>query len=133
MVPAGAGRLLRRNGFQNVDEAHVGDTFDIDGVTVETVPAVHPPRRGPHSRVVAEPVGYVLRTDDAAVYFAGDTDLFDAMADLAPVDVALLPIWGWGPSLGEGHLDPTRAATAATLLQARMVIPVHWAPTARSA
>ena len=68
----------------------------------------------------------MLRTDDAAVYFAGDTDLFDTMADLAPIDVALLPIWGWGPSLGEGHLDPSRAATAATLLKARVVIPVHW-------
>jgi L-ascorbate metabolism protein UlaG (beta-lactamase superfamily) len=48
------------------------------------------------------------------------------MADLAPIDVALLPIWGWGPTIGEGHLDPERAATAATLLQARVVIPVHW-------
>ena len=93
---------------------------------VEAVRAVHPPGRGPHSSVVAEAVGYVLRTDDACVYFAGDTDLFDEMADLAPIDVALLPIWGWGPSLGEGHLDPGRAARAATLLQARVVIPVHW-------
>jgi len=126
VVPAGAGQLLRRNGFPNVDETRVGDTFDVGRVMVETVPAVHPNRRGPHSRVVAEPVGYVLRTDDAAVYFAGDTDLFDTMADLAPIDVALLPIWGWGPSLGEGHLNPARAATAARRLQARVVVPVHW-------
>ena len=33
----------------------------------------------------------------------------------APVDVALLPIWGWGPTLGEGHLDPTTAARATEL------------------
>ena len=126
IVPAGAGRLLGRKGFQNVDEAKAGDTFDAGRLTVETVRAVHPPGRGPHSSIVAEPVGYVLRSDDAAVYFAGDTDLFDTMADLAPIDVALLPIWGWGPTLGEGHLDPERAATAATLLRARVVIPVHW-------
>ena len=126
IVPAGAGRLLGRKGFQNVDEAKAGDTFDAGRLTVETVRAVHPPGRGPHSSIVAEPVGYVLRTDDAAVYFAGDTDLFDTMADLAPIDVALLPIWGWGPTLGEGHLNPERAATAATLLRARVVIPVHW-------
>ena len=30
------------------------------------------------------------------VYFAGDTDLFEAMGTLGPVDVALVPICGWG-------------------------------------
>ena len=48
------------------------------------------------------------------------------MADLAPVDVALLPIWGWGPTMGPGHMDPTRAAQAAALLRARVAIPIHW-------
>ena len=60
------------------------------------------------------------------MYFAGDTDLFEGMAALAPVDVALLPIWGWGPTLGEGHLDPERAAEAVRMLQARIVVPIHW-------
>ena len=61
-----------------------------------------------------------------SVYFAGDTDVFEEMADLAPVDVALLPIWGWGPSMGPGHMDPARAAEAARLLDARVAIPIHW-------
>jgi L-ascorbate metabolism protein UlaG (beta-lactamase superfamily) len=46
----------------------------------------------------------------ARVYFAGDTGLFPAMAALGPVDVALLPIAGWGPVLGPGHLDSLEAA-----------------------
>ena len=65
---------------------------------METVPALHKNRRGPHSRVTATAVGYVLRWSGGSVYFAGDTDLFEGMAALAPVDVALLPIWGWGPT-----------------------------------
>ena len=48
------------------------------------------------------------------------------MAELAPVDVALLPIWGWGPTMGPGHMDPGRAAEAAALLGARLAIPIHW-------
>ena len=61
------------------------------------------------------------------VYFAGDTDLFPGLEGLAdPLDVALLPIWGWGPTLGEGHLDPERAAEAVSLLRPRIVIPIHW-------
>ena len=63
---------------------------------------------------------------DRSVYFAGDTDVFPGMAELAPVDVALLPIWGWGPTMGPGHMDPARAAEAAALLGARLAIPIHW-------
>jgi L-ascorbate metabolism protein UlaG (beta-lactamase superfamily) len=40
--------------------------------------------------------------------------------------VALLPIWGWGPSVGSGHLDPERAARALTLLRPRLAVPIHW-------
>ena len=87
-----------------------GEPSTIGGVEVDTVPARHNDRRGPHSRVTAAAVGYVVRRAGSSVYFAGDTDLFPEMADLAPVDVALLPIWGWGSTLGEGHLDPARAA-----------------------
>jgi L-ascorbate metabolism protein UlaG (beta-lactamase superfamily) len=40
--------------------------------------------------------------------------------------VALLPVWGWGPRVGPGHLDPDRAAQAAALLRPRVAVPVHW-------
>jgi L-ascorbate metabolism protein UlaG (beta-lactamase superfamily) len=126
VAPAGAEGLLRRWGFRDVRPTRAGATVDIGALTVETVRAVHPRRRGPHSKVVADPVGYVLRSPDAAVYFAGDTDLFDEMGTWAPIDVALLPIWGWGSSLGEGHLDPASAATAAVLIDPKLVVPVHW-------
>ena len=57
-------------------------------------------------------VGYVVE-GPRRVYCAGDTALFDGMRDLATdLDVALLPIWGWGPTLGPGHLDPEAAAKA---------------------
>jgi L-ascorbate metabolism protein UlaG (beta-lactamase superfamily) len=42
------------------------------------------------------------------------------------LDAALLPVWGWGPTLGPGHLDPERAARAAALLRPRVVVPIHW-------
>ena len=126
IAPAGAGDLLTRRGFSDVRETRVGTTIPVGAVDVETVPAKHKPRRGPHSRVTADAVGYVMRSSGQAVYFAGDTDLFDEMSAIAPVDVALLPIWGWGPTIGEGHLDPARAAEAVRILDARLVIPIHW-------
>jgi L-ascorbate metabolism protein UlaG (beta-lactamase superfamily) len=126
IAPHGAGALLRRRGFTDVRETRVGDVTSLGAAEITTVPARHSDRRGPHSRVVAPAVGYVMRAAAGAVYFAGDTDLFPQMSELAPVDVALLPIWGWGPTLGEGHLDPSRAAEATGVLDAGLVVPIHW-------
>ena len=70
-------------------------------------------------------MGFVL-AGTLRVYFAGDTGLFAGMARLAPLDLALLPVWGWGPRLGPGHLDPASAAEALTLLRPRIAVPIHW-------
>jgi L-ascorbate metabolism protein UlaG (beta-lactamase superfamily) len=126
LVPAGAAAFLRRRGFRRVRETSAGATTDLGRLRIETVPAVHSGRRGPHSRVSVDAVGYVLRADEGSVYFPGDTDLFAEMTDLDGIDVALLPIGGWGRTVGEGHLDPVRAVRATELVQPRLVVPVHW-------
>lgn len=68
-------------------------------------------------------LGFVVDGDH---YFAGDTDLFEGMADLAPLALALLPVWGWGTALGPGHLDPVRAAEALARLCPQVAVPIHW-------
>jgi L-ascorbate metabolism protein UlaG (beta-lactamase superfamily) len=61
------------------------------------------------------------------IYFAGDTDLFPEMADIGlELDLAFLPVWGWGPNLGKGHMDPFRAAQALEHLRPEVAIPIHW-------
>jgi len=122
VVPRGAAKMLHRHGFADVRELAAGESTEVAGVEVLAVDAVHDRHRlriGPQ----ADTLGYVA---DGAVYFAGDTDLFDGMADLAGIEVALIPVWGWGPSLGQGHLDPEAAARAAALLRPRIAVPIHW-------
>ncbi|MGB0112833.1 MAG: MBL fold metallo-hydrolase [Ilumatobacteraceae bacterium] len=126
LTPAGTGRLLRSAGFRDVTEVRTGDRATIGDVSIEVVPAAHSHKRGPHSRVEARPVGYIIDDGSNRVYFPGDTDLFDSMGDLADIDVALLPIWGWGSTLGTGHLDPARAAIAAERIAPRLIVPIHW-------
>jgi L-ascorbate metabolism protein UlaG (beta-lactamase superfamily) len=49
------------------------------------------------------------------------------MGELAGrLDVALLPVWGWGPTIGKGHMNPERAAEAVGILRPRLAIPIHW-------
>ena len=130
IVPAGAERLVEPLGPGTVTPATAGDRIEIDGpggtVVVEVVEANHLRGRGPHTRVRADPVGYVVRSGGRSAYFAGDTDLFDSMRDLASIDVALLPIWGWGSTLGERHLDPRTAAIATEWIAPGAVLPIHW-------
>jgi len=48
------------------------------------------------------------------------------MEQLTDIDAAMLPIRLWGSSLGTGHLDWIRAATAMGLIRPGMVVPIHW-------
>src|ERR1700759_2609726 len=124
-APSPAGRWLRRAGFAQVAELRAGEDVRVGAVRVLATEARHdggPRPLGP----AGGPLGYVVEGSRSA-YFAGDTDLFDGMAELrGRIDVALLPVWGWGRSLGPGHLDPERAATAAGIIAPRAAIPIHW-------
>lgn len=124
LVPRGAGPLLRRRRFERVLELDEGDEVALGEVTVTATHAEHLADRGPF-RAKAASLGFVV-SGSVSVYFAGDTDLFDGMASLGPLDGALIPIWGWGPEVGEGHLDPGKAARALTLLRPAVAIPIHW-------
>ena len=124
-VPRGAGRLLRRSGFSDVTELQVGQATRIGGVRVQATPAAHSGFRPPFGPY-ADALGYLIEDGDERVYFAGDTDVFAEMAQLAGIDLALLPVWGWGPRLGPGHMDPRRAAEALTVIRPRAVVPIHW-------
>ena len=125
LVPAGSGDLFFREGFINIAELDVGDRAYIHNVTVEAVHAEHDAARL-FSGATAPSLGFLIH-GQRTVYFAGDTDLFSEMDALAGrVDVALLPVWGWGPTLGAGHMNPYRAALALRMLQPRYAVPIHW-------
>ena len=61
------------------------------------------------------------------MWFAGDTGRFDEMRALAGrVDLALLPVWTWGPHLGPGHLGPRSAAEVLREVGPAAAVPIHW-------
>ena len=124
IVPVGAGETLRSRGFAHVTELSVGGETRVDGVTVRATHVKHGARHVLAMRVPA--LGYLV-TGSLSVWFAGDTDLFDGMSAVAAdLDVALLPVAGWGPRLPAGHLNPRTAAQALTLLRPRIAVPIHW-------
>jgi L-ascorbate metabolism protein UlaG (beta-lactamase superfamily) len=125
IVPRGAGVWLASKGFADVSEVGVDEVIEVAGLAVTAVVAYHNGARlggGPEVRAL----GYLV-AGKQVVYFAGDTEMFAGMGSFSPTpDVALLPVAGWGPKLGPGHMDPLQAARAVELLQPRLAIPIHW-------
>jgi L-ascorbate metabolism protein UlaG (beta-lactamase superfamily) len=125
VAPRGCAGILRKAGLRDVIEMVPGDRCTVASLELEAVPAEHDGKRQPLGSDMPA-LGYLVH-GRARVYFAGDTDLFAGMAELAGrVDVALLPIWGWGPRLPAGHLNPETAAEAADLVRPAVAVPIHW-------
>lgn len=123
ILPKGLGRGLDRSAVGSVIEVAEGATVDVEGLRIRAVPARHWISPG---AARAQPLGYLLDAG-SRVYFAGDTGRFDAMADVAGgVDLALLPVWTWGPHLGPGHLGPRSAAEVVREIGPKAVVPIHW-------
>jgi len=125
LVPPGSQKFFERHGFRAVTELAPGQSSQVAGLEVTATEAVHPGGRRLFAKHV-EAIGFLVR-GRRRVYFAGDTDFFDGMGELDPeLDLALLPVWGWGPDIGPGHLDPAEAARAAAALSPRLAVPIHW-------
>jgi L-ascorbate metabolism protein UlaG (beta-lactamase superfamily) len=105
-------RILNGGGGMNV-----GGTVEVLGFSITMTEARH-------SSTLGVPVGYVVRTPSGkTIYHSGDTGIFAGMsliAELYPVDVALLPIGS------VFTMDYRQAAKACALLSAKAVVPMHY-------
>jgi L-ascorbate metabolism protein UlaG (beta-lactamase superfamily) len=123
VVPRGLGAAARRWTGGEVVEMIVGERQRFGDVSIEAVPARHWVTPG---STRARPQGYVMDAGPR-IWFAGDTGPLPR--DLRPsgeIDVALLPVWTWGPHRGPGHLGPRSAAVLLGEVGARVAIPIHW-------
>lgn len=124
IVPRGAAQVLHQQGFRHIEKMCAGEKTVAGPLEVTVTDAKHYGSRFPFGPV-ADCLGFIVR-GRYEVYFAGDTDLFPEMATLADdLDVALLPVWGRGPRLRGGHMNPRRAAHSLTLLRPRLAVPIH--------
>ncbi|AGL19882.1 MBL fold metallo-hydrolase [Actinoplanes sp. N902-109] len=130
VVPRGAAGFvakgLGRGYAERCIELVPGEDTTIGGVRIEAVHAEHDGNRGAWSRKHLQAMGFIIE-GESRTWFAGDTGLFDGMAGFGPLDLALIPVGGWGPSLGsDGHLDPADGAEALRRVKAGWAVPVHY-------
>jgi L-ascorbate metabolism protein UlaG (beta-lactamase superfamily) len=126
LAPRGSERLLARLGRGRLVTVEPGDVVERAGVRVEVLAATHDGRRDPLARERPPALGFRFANDAGSCWYPGDTELRADMASVGAVELALVPVGGWGPTLAEGHLDPDEAAEAVRRVGARWAVPVHW-------
>ena len=123
IVARGLGASVTRATRGEVVELRAGESVRVGRLLIEAVPARHWVTPG---AARAQPLGFLVH-GSSTTYFAGDTGRFPGLADLAGrVDLALLPVWTWGPHLGPGHLGPRAAAEVLADIGATAAVPIHW-------
>lgn len=123
-------RFLRRRGLPRA--LGLGECwYDVPGTTaqVRLTRADHHHRPMPHRPNAAN--GHLVRAGGVRVWIAGDTALYDEMSAIpriagGDIDLAVVPVGGWGPRLSGGHLGPAEAADACRLVGAAVAVPYHW-------
>ena len=126
VVPRGAPRLVKGLDQHRLVEVAPGDEVAVSGVTVQVLPAHHDGRRSVFEKSGAPALGYRIEREGSSVWYPGDTGVRLDVEGLAATDLAAVPIGGWGPSLGDDHLDPEEAASLVVRVGARWALAVHY-------
>jgi len=115
LAPRRSRWVTRLKGARKVHGIKPWESWSMGDVMVNAVPALH----------MATSVGYLIRTETAAIYFAGDTYHRPFMAEIRArfhPEVALMPVTTYRIPMTMGE----EGAVAATLdLGVSVVIPIH--------
>jgi L-ascorbate metabolism protein UlaG (beta-lactamase superfamily) len=109
------GEKLKEKGLW-VLSGTIGDTINYKGIEVTFVKAIHRSDNG-----IA--TGLIIKTEEHTIYFAGDTDYFIEIKEIAEnfkPDIAILPIGG------VYTIDPKGAIEFLKELKPKFVIPMHY-------
>lgn len=115
----------QNNGAYSVHNMHIGGSWKFEFGRVKLTPAWHGSAviDGKDIIYTGTPCGFVVEMGGKHIYHTGDTGLFGDMkliGEMFPLDCALLPI-------GDNFvMGPDDALKAAGMLQAKLVIPMHY-------
>ncbi|QDG51786.1 hypothetical protein FIV42_13830 [Persicimonas caeni] len=132
LVPLGVGEHLEVWDIpaDRIREFDWWDETQIGPVTIAATPSRHFSGRGLLNRFSTLWASWTFVGPEHRVFFSGDTGLFDGFADIAdkygPFDIAMYEIGAFNTNWGQIHLGPEGALDAFEMMDAKLVVPIHW-------
>jgi L-ascorbate metabolism protein UlaG (beta-lactamase superfamily) len=132
VAPLGLGAYLAGRGFSRIVELDWWDEAAVGEARVTCVPAQHFSARTPWDRNLTLWCGFVVRTPQAAVYFAADSGYSPQFLEIgrrcSPIDVGLIPIGAYEPRwfMKPMHMNPEEAVQVHRDVGARHSVAMHF-------
>lgn len=132
VVPLGIGSHLRAWGVPEgrIVELDWGHSHHVGDLTLTCTEAQHFSGRLFTNNTTLWS-SWALTSDDARVFFGGDTgytpSFADIGADLGPFELTLLPIGAYDRRWRDVHLDPDEALQVHRDVRGDVLLPIHWA------
>lgn len=131
VVPIGVAQLLGSEKVGPVHELDWGETRTFGETSICSVPALHFSSRGIFDRNKTLWCGYVIKSQDRIVYFAGDTAFGNHFSQIrerfGTPSLSLLPVGAYQPRwfMSPIHMAPEEAIRAHEILGSEASIAIH--------
>ncbi len=132
VVPLGLGRFFEKRGYPNIVEHDWWDSWEHEGLTITTLPAVHFSGRGLFDRNKTLWASFAFKSENESIWFSGDTAAGDVFEEIGkregPFDLALVAIGAYEPRsvMRSIHASPEEAIQIARQIGAKQAIGMHW-------
>jgi L-ascorbate metabolism protein UlaG (beta-lactamase superfamily) len=123
---------LHSEGINNVGEMDWWQSYTRGNVEIQFVPARHFSCRGVSDYNMSLWGGFVIRTSDGVIYFAGDTGYGSFAKEIrrrfGPIDLAFIPIGAYEPAwmMQTVHITPEEAWQIHEDLDSRSSVGIHF-------
>ena len=132
-LPGGLSSWFRRRGIQSSREMAWWQSASLaHDLEIHCVPAQHFAARSPFDRNRTHWCGWVLRSAERTIYFAGDTGYCPVFREIGKrfggVDLAMIPIGAYRPRwiMQPMHVDPHEAVQIHLDICSRQSVACHW-------
>jgi Predicted Zn-dependent hydrolases of the beta-lactamase fold len=133
IVPLGVDVILKGWGIpeEKIYTMAWNDSLSEKGIEITALPVIHYSSRSWSDRNATLWVSYVFSGGGKKIYWSGDTGYGNHFAETGakygPFDLAFIEIDGWDPRWADIHLFPEEAVQACIDVNAKILLPVHWA------
>jgi N-acyl-phosphatidylethanolamine-hydrolysing phospholipase D len=132
-VPERLSEWFRRRGFSNCHELRWWESATLaEGMAIHCVPAQHFSARGLFDRNRTHWCGWVVKSAERSMYFAGDTGYCPLFQEIGRrfggFDLSMLPIGAYNPRwlMRPMHLDPAAAVQVHLDTASHLSVAGHW-------